>query len=65
MQQIRLANIRGETVVFYSTSAAALTLLRQNQHALLDFLNRDCGLACTRMEAKVRPASPGSLQTRV
>ncbi len=53
--QIRLANIRGETLVIYSASATALVPLRYRSASLLAWLNARYQLACTRLEAKVRP----------
>ncbi len=53
--QIRIANIRGETLVIYSASAAALIPLRHRSDALLAWLNDRFKLRCTRLEAKVRP----------
>lgn len=55
LSHIRLANIRGNTLVIFSSSAAALVPLRHRQKALLDFLNQRFYLACTQLEAKVRP----------
>jgi hypothetical protein len=57
LAHIRLANIRGSTLVFYSSSAATLVNLRHHQQALLDFVQRNFQLACTHIEAKVRPDS--------
>ena len=55
MSQIRIANIRGDTLVIYSASAAALIPLRHRSEALLLWLNDRYQLNCTRLEAKVRP----------
>ncbi|HEX4895286.1 MAG TPA: hypothetical protein VFV11_03030 [Solimonas sp.] len=53
--QIRLVNIRGETLVLYSASAAALIPLRTRSGALLAWLNDRYQLGCTRLETRVRP----------
>lgn len=53
--QIHVANIRHGTLVIYSSSAAALVVLRHRRKALLDFLNHRFQLACNDIEAKVRP----------
>ncbi|HEY0973103.1 MAG TPA: DciA family protein [Solimonas sp.] len=55
MSQIRVANIRGDTLVIYSASAAALVPLRHRSAALLSWLNDRYQLTCTRLDAKVRP----------
>lgn len=52
---IRIANIRGSTVVLYSRSAAALIPLRYRRQALLGFLQQRFGLTCTELDVKVRP----------
>lgn len=54
-QNIRVANLRGDVVVVFSSSAAALVPLRSNQKALIDFINARYQLSCTRLETKVRP----------
>ena len=55
VQQIRVANVRGDTVVLYSASAPALLRLRQHGRSLLAWLNNRYPLSCTRIESKVRP----------
>lgn len=55
LTHIQLANIRDGTLVLYSSSAAALVLLRNRQSALLDYLNQRYQIDCMRIEAKVRP----------
>lgn len=57
LAQIHLANIRNDTLVIFSSSAAALVVLRNRQKALLDFINQRFHLTCTLIEAKVRPIS--------
>lgn len=52
---IRVANVRGETLVIHADSAAALVPLRYRSTALLAWLNRRFSLDCAKMEAKVRP----------
>jgi hypothetical protein len=58
LAQIRVANVRSGTLVLYSSSAAALVPLRYRTQELLDWLNQRFGLACTRLEVKVRPLPP-------
>ena len=55
-QSIRLANIRGDTVVLFASNAAALVPLRYRQQELLNFLRDSLKLSCTRLETKVRPS---------
>lgn len=55
-QSIRLANIRGDTVVLFASNAAALVPLRYRQQELLSFLRDSLKLSCTRLETKVRPS---------
>lgn len=55
VRQIRVANVRGQTVVVFSASAAALVPLRHRSSAFLHWLNDRYRLSCTRLEAKVRP----------
>lgn len=53
---LRVANIRNQTLVIYSTSASSLIPLRSQKEPVLEFLNTKFGLDCTQLEAKVRPA---------
>lgn len=55
VRQIRVANIRGQTVVVFSASASALVPLRYRSSTFLLWLNDHYRLSCTRLEAKVRP----------
>ncbi|HET8883147.1 MAG TPA: hypothetical protein VFM56_13300 [Solimonas sp.] len=55
VRQIRVANVRGQTVVVFSASAAALVPLRHRSSAFLHWLNDRYRLSCTRLDAKVRP----------
>lgn len=55
VRQLRVANIRGQTVVVFSASAAALVPLRLRSSAFLAWLNDRYRLSCTRLDAKVRP----------
>jgi hypothetical protein len=55
-QAIRLANIRGDTVVLFASNAAALVPLRYRQQALLSFIREQLRLPCTKLETKVKPA---------
>ncbi|WP_428309866.1 DciA family protein [Hydrocarboniphaga sp.] len=54
-QAIRLANIRGDTVVLFASNAAALVPLRYRQQALLSYLREHLRIPCTRLETKVKP----------
>jgi hypothetical protein len=53
---LRIANIRGNTVVVFTSTAAALIPLRYHRKALLGFLKQRYELACTDLEIKVKPA---------
>ena len=55
IKEIRVANIRDETIVIYAASAAALVPLRHRSHALLAWLNARHQLRCTRIDTRVRP----------
>ena len=55
VRQIRIANLRGDTVVLYSASASALVPLRHHSRSLLAWLKTRYQLSCTRVETKVRP----------
>lgn len=55
IDQIRIANIRGTTLVVFVQTAAALIPLRYKKQALLDFLKREFELRCTELDAKVVP----------
>lgn len=52
---IRVANVRGETLVIHARTAAALVPLRYRSTALLAWLNQRFRLGCTKTEAKVKP----------
>lgn len=52
---IRLVNIRGDTAVFFASSAAALVPLRYRREALLAFLREHAHLDCSKIEMKVKP----------
>lgn len=52
---IRVANLRGETLVVFADSAASLTSLRFQQEALLAYLRERHGIPLSRIDAKVRP----------
>ncbi|MGH8460026.1 MAG: hypothetical protein ACRESS_00320 [Stenotrophobium sp.] len=54
-ETLRIANIRGNTVVIFTPTAAALIPLRYHQKALLGFLKHRFQLACTAIEVKVSP----------
>ena len=53
---IRVANLRGDTLVLFADSASALVPLRYRRDALLAFLRDHYGVTATRIEAKVRPS---------
>nr|WP_240954251.1 DciA family protein [Solimonas marina] len=55
VRHLRVANVRRQTVVVYSASAAALIPLRHRSKDLLHWLNDHYRLSCTRIETKVRP----------
>jgi hypothetical protein len=52
---LRVATLRGSTLVLYTTSAAVLIPLRAHQGAIFDLVQPILGLRPTRLEAKVRP----------
>ncbi|HSW13712.1 MAG TPA: DciA family protein [Solimonas sp.] len=53
--QIRVANVRDETLVIHAYSAAALIPLRYRKQQLLAWFNDRFQLQCQKIEAKVRP----------
>lgn len=55
LAQIHVANIRNGTLVLFSSSAAALVVLRNRQKKLLEFLHQRFPSACIAIEARVRP----------
>jgi hypothetical protein len=60
VQQIRVANIRDQTVILYCASASALVPFRQYSKSLLVWLNSRYRLNCTSVETKVRPPATDS-----
>lgn len=54
---VRVANVRGTTVVVFAQSAASLIPLRYRKDALISFLRQRFGLSCTELDLKVRPDS--------
>ena len=52
---LRIANIRGNTVVVYAQTAACLVPLRYRKASLLGLLKEQFGLNCTELQATVRP----------
>jgi hypothetical protein len=64
IRHVRLANLRGDTVVVYVASAPALIPLRSRASDLLAWLEARFRLGCTRLETKVRPPVPDTA-TRV
>lgn len=57
LSAIRVANLRGDTLVVFSDSAASATMLRYRREDLLTYLRGQHGLAISRLETKVRPGS--------
>lgn len=55
IRHIRIANLRGDTIVIYAASATALIPLRRQSRSLLAWLETRYRLGCTRIETKVRP----------
>lgn len=55
IHQIRIANIRGTTLVVFAQTAAALIPLRYKKQALLNFIQQEFDLPCTEIDAKVVP----------
>lgn len=56
LNSIRVANLRGDTLVLFADNAAVATTLRYQREALAAYLRERCGLAINRIEAKVRPS---------
>lgn len=54
LANIRVANLRGDTLVVFSDSAASLTTLRYQRENLLTWLREHHGLAISRIEARVK-----------
>lgn len=54
---IRVANLRGDTLVVFADTAAAATMLRYRREDLLAYLRRQHGPEIGRLEVKVRPGS--------
>lgn len=55
IKSIRIANIRGNTVVIFTQTAASLVPLRYRKASLLGLLKEQFNLTCTEIDAKVRP----------
>lgn len=55
VSSIRIANIRGNTVVIFSQTAACLVPLRYRKASLLGLLKERFNLTCTEIDARVRP----------
>ena len=51
---IRVANLRGDTLVVYADNAAALTALRYRRESLLDWLQQQ-GVPVLKLDLRVRP----------
>lgn len=56
-RSIRVVNVRDDSLVVFADSAEALTRLRLRSREALAFLHSRFGLACTRIEVKVRPGA--------
>lgn len=54
LQAIRVANLRGDTLVVFSDSAASLTTLRYQRDTLVTYLREHHGLPVSRIEARVK-----------
>ncbi|THD02055.1 hypothetical protein B1810_16325 [Panacagrimonas perspica] len=57
LSAIRVANLRGDTLVVFSESAAAATMLRYRRDDLMSYLRQRHGLVVSRIETKVRPGA--------
>jgi hypothetical protein len=55
VRSLRIANIRGNTVVIFSQTAASLVPLRYRKASLLGLLKEQFNLTCTEIDARVRP----------
>lgn len=55
LSAIRIANLRGDTLILFSDSAAALTTLRYQHEGLTAFFRDRHGIAISRIEARVKP----------
>lgn len=57
LSAIRVANLRGDTLVVFADNAAAATTMRYRREDLLTYLRERHGLEVGRLETKVRPGS--------
>lgn len=57
VRQIRLVNLRGDTVVVYADNASALSMLRHRSRSLLSWLNARHALGAAHLQSLVR--APG------
>jgi hypothetical protein len=57
LSAIRVANLRGDTLVLFSDNAAAATTMRYRREDLMAYLRERHGLNVSRLETKVRPGS--------
>lgn len=55
IDQVRIANFRGTTLVVFTLTAAVLVPLRYKKQALLELISREFDLHCTELETKVVP----------
>lgn len=56
---LTVANERDGILIIYAASAAALTQVRFRQQELIHFLQQRLGLASTKLEVKINPATLG------
>lgn len=56
IHQIRLVNLRGDTVVVYADNAAALSMLRHRSRSFLSWLNDRHALSAARLHCQVHPS---------
>jgi len=57
LSAIRVANVRGDTLVVFSDNAAAATTMRYRREDLLTYLREQHGFGFGRLETKMRPGS--------
>lgn len=55
LSAIRIANLRGDTLVIYADNAAAMTSLRYRSESLLDWLKQQ-GVPVLKLDLRIRPS---------
>lgn len=55
---VRVANLRGRTLILYTDNASALNQMRFRTDELLAFLQERFGTSFRQIEIKLRPAAP-------